>query len=308
MVCPHLPRESYIYATAESQSKAAKGKQPAKEDLPIRNTDPSGPTSGGQAGGHTNASDSTAASKSSNAARDPFPYRLEVLYNPGPRRPNPVQIIFVHGLNGSKINTWATSGSEFWPEWLPLEAGLENVRIATFGYNSTSNVLKPNSNLSIPDFANQLLVYLSQLNYRDGSVRVLFYSSDSRQRLFSLHTAWVGWWSSKYGNLETCADQKAIIEAYNNPEYASLSRDIAGVLFFGTPHQGSDLAGILNLVLNVSFASRNFVKQLRPKSDALEAINNNFRHRVEEMKLISFFETENTRLQKVIFVLISFTV
>jgi hypothetical protein len=95
------------------------------------------------------------------------------------------------------------------------------------------------------------------------------------------------------------SDRKAIIEAYNNPDYASLSRDIAAVVFFGTPHQGSDLAGILNLVLTASFASRNFVKQLRPNSDALEEINNNFRHRVEKLKVVSFFETENTRLQSV---------
>jgi hypothetical protein len=54
------------------------------------------------------------------------------------------------------------------------EVGLQNVRIATFGYNSSSNVLAPNSNLSIPDFANQLLLYLNQLNYRDGSVCVPF--------------------------------------------------------------------------------------------------------------------------------------
>jgi hypothetical protein len=97
--------------------------------------------------------------------------------------------------------------------------------------------------------------------------------------------------------VEISAHRKAIIEAYNNPNYALLSRDIAAVVFFGTPHQGSDLAGILNLVLTASFSSRNFVKQLRPNSDALEAINNNFRHRVEKLKLISFFETENTRLK-----------
>jgi triacylglycerol esterase/lipase EstA (alpha/beta hydrolase family) len=100
--------------------------------------------------------------------------------------------------------------------------------------------------------------------------------------------------------IEISSDRKAIIEAYNNPDYASLSKDIAAVVFFGTPHQGSDLAGILNLVLTASFASRSFVKQLRPNSDALEAINNSFRHRVEKLKLISFFETENTRLTSVI--------
>ena len=68
-------------------------------------------------------------------------------------------------------------------------------------------------------------------------------------------------------------------------------------MFLGTPHRGADLAGILNLVLLASFSSRSFVKQLRPNSDAIASINNGFVHRVEPLKLISFFETENTRLR-----------
>jgi hypothetical protein len=192
MVCvQYAIRESNFQSTAEPRSKVAKGKQPANVDLPIRNTDSSGSGSQGPAGGPSNATGSTVALKSSRVTPDPFPYRLEVLDTPGPRRSNPVQIIFVHGLNGSKRETW--SKSEFWPEWLHHEAGLQNVRIATFGYNSSSNVLAPNSNLSIPDFANQLLLYLSQLNYRDGSVSVPFYLYNSRLLLFSLHIVWVDW-------------------------------------------------------------------------------------------------------------------
>ena len=118
--------------------------------------------------GHAPPSDASRVSK------DKFPYRLEVLHDPKPRPANPVQIIFVHGLNGSKRGTWTHSKNAFWPEWLKDEKGLQNVRIATFGYNSSSNVLAPNTNLSIPIFADQLLLYLSQLNHRDGSVQTLY--------------------------------------------------------------------------------------------------------------------------------------
>jgi pimeloyl-ACP methyl ester carboxylesterase len=92
-------------------------------------------------------------------------------------------------------------------------------------------------------------------------------------------------------------DGQAIIEAYNNGEYASLHKAIKGVVFLGTPHRGADLAGLLDLVLLASFSSRRFVKQLNPNSDAIAAINNAFTYRVEPLKLISFYETENTRLQ-----------
>src|SRR5579859_3941401 len=109
----------------------------------------------------------------SDDTKDDFPYRLEVLYEPTITPTVPVQIVFVHGLNGSKRETWTHSNKQFWPAWLHDEKGLENVRILTFGYNSSTNVLKPNTNLSIPSFANQLLLYLSQLNYQNESVNFL---------------------------------------------------------------------------------------------------------------------------------------
>jgi hypothetical protein len=102
--------------------------------------------------------------------KNEFPYRLEVLYEPKIAPAVPVQIVFVHGLNGSKRETWTHSNKQFWPAWLRDEKGLEDVRILTVGYNSSTNVLKPNTNLSIPSFANQLLLYLSQLNYQSESV------------------------------------------------------------------------------------------------------------------------------------------
>ena len=87
---------------------------------------------------------------------------------------NPVQIVFVHGLNGSKRGTWTFSKEQFWPEWLHEENGLDDVRIATFGYNSSTNILKPNTNLSIPIFANQLLRWLKRLCDNRGSVLIYY--------------------------------------------------------------------------------------------------------------------------------------
>lgn len=108
----------------------------------------------------------------SGTTKDEFPYRLEVLWEPKVTPANPVQIVFVHGLNGSKRETWTYSKEKFWPEWLHEEKGLDDVRIATFGYNSSTNILKPNTNLSIPIFANQLLLWLKQLCQNHGSVRI----------------------------------------------------------------------------------------------------------------------------------------
>lgn len=113
-------------------------------------------------------------------------------------------------------------------------------------------------------------------------------------------TASVDW------SLNRCAvgkyffDNQAIIDAYNNPNYNSLSKDIRAVVFLGTPHRGADLANILNLILTVTFSSSRFVKQLTPDNEAIKAINANFIHRAKSLRLVSFFETVNTRVKWVI--------
>ena len=94
-------------------------------------------------------------------------------------------------------------------------------------------------------------------------------------------------------------DRKAIIESYSNPHYAPLYKDIKAIVFLGTPHQGAELARILTAILSVSFSSSHFVKQLVPDSDAIKSINNSFSHRANSLKLVTYYETENTRLYMV---------
>jgi hypothetical protein len=70
-------------------------------------------------------------------------------------------------------------------------------------------------------------------------------------------------------------------------------------VFLGTPHRGADLASILDLALTVSFSSKRFVKQLKPNCEGVKAINNAFIFRANSLKLVSFYETVNTRVNKV---------
>lgn len=107
--------------------------------------------------------------------QEQFPFGLEVLHEPDEPTARPVQIIFVHGLGGSKTGTWTHAQTRgFWPAWLHDHPGLENVRLATFGYNSAINPMAANTNLSIPIFATQLLDDMMQLNDTHGSVRAVF--------------------------------------------------------------------------------------------------------------------------------------
>lgn len=101
---------------------------------------------------------SSVLSRSVDHSNDPL--GLHVVYDPPADRA--VDIVFVHGLGGTSRLSWSWNRdlSLFWPqEWLPLEPGLENARILTFGYNA--HFLSPAKDLfNISDFAKDLLVQL----------------------------------------------------------------------------------------------------------------------------------------------------
>lgn len=68
--------------------------------------------------------------------RDPI--GLEVVYRPPGE--HKIDIIFVHGLGGGSQKTWSKDHNldTFWPQkWLTYEAGANEARISTFGYDAT---------------------------------------------------------------------------------------------------------------------------------------------------------------------------
>jgi hypothetical protein len=89
-----------------------------------------------------------------------------------------INVVFVHGLGGAPNSTW-NHALGFWPTWLHewlAEEGINNVRIATFGYDADyKNVLVPRTVLGIADFAQQLLdgmgLYYGNVMFRLGSRR-----------------------------------------------------------------------------------------------------------------------------------------
>jgi hypothetical protein len=78
-------------------------------------------------------------------------------------------------------------------------------------------------------------------------------------------------------------------------------------MFLGTPHRGADLAPLLSNLLSVSFSQKIFVEQLRENSELIQEINNQFRHRVQSLELVSFYESTGVRGLGVILALILLT-
>ena len=82
-------------------------------------------------------------------------FGLSTLFDPS--IPAVADLVFVHGLGGGSRSTWTKSldKSLYWPqEWLPKDAGFQDVRIHSFGYNSN---WEKESTLNIHDFAKSLL-------------------------------------------------------------------------------------------------------------------------------------------------------
>lgn len=84
---------------------------------------------------------------------------LEVLAEPASLQNPVIDIIFVHGLGGSRRGTWKldTKDTTSWPEWLPKAEGLDQTRVSTFGYDAEWDNLWKENILDISAFAQQLL-------------------------------------------------------------------------------------------------------------------------------------------------------
>jgi hypothetical protein len=81
-----------------------------------------------------------------------------------------------------------------------------------------------------------------------------------------------------------------------------------GIVFLGTPHRGSNLAGILNNILRTSpnTSTKVFVSELEKGSTSLADINEQFRHVCGDLALVSFHETLKTTLGPGVKAMVSF--
>lgn len=90
---------------------------------------------------------------------------------------------------------------------------------------------------------------------------------------------------------------QAYLLARHDPECASLAQRFRVMVFLATPHKGSDLAGTLNNILRASIihGTRPYLGNIERNSEALEVINDEFRHYAAHLKLCSLYETKKTK-------------
>lgn len=89
---------------------------------------------------------------------------------------------------------------------------------------------------------------------------------------------------------------QALLNAHHNSVYSTVVESVYGIMFLGTPHQGSEAAIVGNTLLKaISFTSRlkssSLLKNLRTNSEELENISNSFRH---------FVSGDNRKVERIV--------
>lgn len=91
--------------------------------------------------------------------------------------------------------------------------------------------------------------------------------------------------------------KRAYILAKRDPIYHSIASRFHTMFFIATPHRGANSAQLLsNLLRAASLGSHAYLTDLRKNSTSTEAINDEFRHVCDQLRLYSFYETVPTNL------------
>ncbi|KAK8067630.1 hypothetical protein PG996_006742 [Apiospora saccharicola] len=179
---------------------------------------------------------------------DRGPYMI----SPGGDANEGIDIVFVHGLRGSRLGTWSSPSGFCWPrDLLAQEDDFKTSRIIAWGYDSrVAEVTRYVSQEGLSSFAKDLLADLASL--RVGV---------SRPIVFVAHSL---------GGLVV---KDALIAADNYrshgrfPDQAEIYSSTKGVIFFGTPHRGSDKVALGEMLASIAKISLR-----QPNTQLLDAL------------------------------------
>jgi hypothetical protein len=177
-----------------------------------------------------------------------------------------VEVLFIHGLNGDHFKTWALDGKEenYWPKW--IEEDVPGSLSLSFGYPAPVTVLGSND-MALPDRARNALQYLVNRRIWNRPVIVVVHSMGGLLVKQMLRVAADG----------------------NNSRFKAWASNIAGIVFFATPHQGSDWGSFLANFLPASYTAA----QLQRSSSWLQDLHLWFDARKRHLAKAVFYETED---------------
>jgi pimeloyl-ACP methyl ester carboxylesterase len=187
----------------------------------------------------------------------------------------PIDVVFIHGLDGDAFGTWNFYSEPSWSTWIAQQ--FPDVSIWSLEYRIKSSRW-----------------FGGAMPLHDRAVNVLATVSSELQTSSKIILV-----CHSYGGLVAKEMIRAAVEAAS--EYRSFADRIAGFVFLGTPNNGSALAhyfAALNVVLRGSGA----LTELRQNEPALRQLSHWFRQSAlaSQWKMRVFFETMNTRGVRVV--------
>ncbi|KAE8396754.1 hypothetical protein BDV37DRAFT_267426, partial [Aspergillus pseudonomiae] len=174
-----------------------------------------------------------------------------------------VDIVLIHGLTGDRERTWrASSSTSPWPTRL-LPAEIHNARILTFGYDAYVADWRHMVSFSrVGNHAMNLLTALATWREKD--------KTDGRPIIFVCHSL---------GGI-VCQDALTTSQHYPDTHIHKLAQCTFGIIFFGTPHNGSGLAQWAEkLAKSINLfkqANSQILEVLKQESEVLARIQNSF--------------------------------
>jgi hypothetical protein len=188
----------------------------------------------------------------------------------------------VHGITGNRENTWTHENKTYWPQDL-LPVDFKRARVLTFGYDADTVKLwglLAGSN-SLRDNGKSLAYSIAEKRQGDGRNRPL---------MFIVHSM---------GGF-VCEQALLLCHASTDERLSNILKSTLGVIFMGTPHQGSSLASwgstlakYLNVVRRVN---RENVKVLETSSPVLRTFEEEFQQMLlrpeyrDQIRIFCFYE------------------
>lgn len=85
--------------------------------------------------------------------------------------------------------------------------------------------------------------------------------------------------------------------------YGELRESVRGLVFFGTPHKGGNNVSLgkigANIILTVGGSvSNNLLHTIEKDSAFARNLSGDFRHQLDDYRILTFFETRKTKLKK----------
>ncbi|KUI72438.1 Protein SERAC1 [Cytospora mali] len=209
-----------------------------------------------------------------------------------------VDIVLVHGLNGEPQRTWSTKNKNgvFWPaDLLPksLEEDNAPANVLVYGYNADVSSKRhgtgPSTNY-IHQHAQTLVTFLT--TYRKSK-------KTTRNPII--------WVAHSLGGilLKRALEYSDSVRLADHEDYRSIYVSTYGIIFLGTPHDGSELASWGSALQGMAgHIPRKFfdtepvlIETLRKDNETLDNINMNFLNIYQRFKIHMVHENQKTDLK-----------